>query len=212
MALITARFAPNWSKNVAIARTFPFVIVVACAAVTLTTGIVQQVTLVIQDADRNSSGQLLNGRHVSQYFLGAIMREHVLWDSTFRNVLKTSDRAQLVETVRRAIPRPDPNTAVFISPMNEEFWSFPQNCREKYNAQVSLTGQPSLLGGPPVSYECAPDDYTSGYGNNYQSRSTSDSDLCKHARQRGLQRVLIVVNSHPDNRNRMIDCMFDRKQ
>ena len=209
MALLIAQQAPTFSmaKNLVAMRALPLIFSAALVLMlTLYYGIYQQALSVVNAADKKANGQLLNGRSVSQYFRDTIGREGVMWDSAFRKITSDSAAAQLVKVVHDAIPRPVKGTAIFIPPENAAFWSLHANCHEKFNAQVSLTGQPSLMGGPPEAYGCDLDVYTSDYGTDFKSRNLSEASLCERARSRNLQQVLIVAGWQPSDRNRVIDC------
>ena len=206
MALLITRFAPAsfpWQARDVILRAVPIIVVSAGLALLLLPGVYKQASSVLLDANSKSGGRLLHGRTPSRYFYQTLVNEHVLWGSEFRDTVTATAGAQLIQIVRHAIPRPDRNTAIFIPPQNKAFWSRSPTCMEKFNSQVSLTGQPSLLGEPP---ECDTDAYTSDYGARFQSRSTSDRELCEHAKQRNIQRVLVVAESRPSERNQIIDC------
>ena len=135
--------------------------------------------------------------------------EHVLCDSRFRTILASTAGGELTRMVRDAVPVPDRTTAVFVPPENEAFWTLfsGPRCLDKYNVQVSMTGQPSLLGGPPASYGCGFDAYTAEYGRQFLSHRISDADLCRHARERGFRRVMVIAASHASDRNRVLNCV-----
>lgn len=207
MPLLTARFAPAtfpWPTRNVLLRAFPIIFIAAGLSLILLPAVYKQASPVLLDANRESGGRLLHGRTPSKYFYQTLMSEHVLWGSDFRSTVAATSGAQLIQIVRHAIPQPDRNVAVFIPPENTAFWSRSTTCMEKYNAQVSLTGQPSLLGEPPG---CDADAYTSDYGTEFQSHSASDRDLCEHAKQRNIQRVLVVAESRPSARNHIINCV-----
>jgi hypothetical protein len=205
MVLLMARFAPvfPWPERTALLRALPVISLAAGLTLLLLPAVYKQTAAVVLDADARSNGALLHGRSASKYFYQTLVKEHVLWGSEFRDSIAATTGARLVQAARRALPRPDRTVAVFIPPENAAFWSRSPACIQKFNSQVSLTGQPSLLGSPPG---CDTDAYTSNYGAQFKSRSMSDSDLCQHARQRNIQRVLIFTGAEPGGQNRMIDC------
>ncbi len=211
MPLLVARFAPEGaglSQKILLARSFPLVVGASLGALTLITGVYKQVTAVVIAADERGEGKLLHGGGALQYFRGAMAQEHVLWGGAFRNILAAAPGGQLMQSVQNAFPIPDRTAAVFIPPENTAFWTLfsTPRCLDKYNVQVSMTGQPSLLGGPPVSYGCGRDAYTSEYGAHFESRSISDADLCAHAQQRNMHRVLIFAGNDHGARDRILDC------
>lgn len=210
MPLLMARFAPAsfpWPARNVLLRAFPIISVAAgLILILLFPAVYKLASSVLLDANRRTGWRLMHGRTPSKYFYQTLKTEHVLWGRDFRNVLAAGSGGQLVQIVRHAIPQPDRNAAVFIPPENKAFWSRSPTCMEAYNSQVSLTGQPSLLGEPPA---CDTDAYTADYGTRFKSRTASDAELCEHARQRNIQRVLIVAESRPSERNRIIDCAFN---
>ncbi|MGY4334559.1 hypothetical protein ACVWWG_008976 [Bradyrhizobium sp. LB7.2] len=210
IALLAARVAPQtlpWPAHTVAARSLPVMLAAVCALVLSLFGdVYRQAMSVVIAADQKSGGALLNGTKASQYFVGAIKGEHAVWDSAFRKVVTANAGNQLIHIVRHALKKPDKDVAVFIPPENAAFWSLSGECHEKHNLQVALTGQPSLFGAPPASYGCDPDVYTTLFGRENNSRSISDEDLCKHARQRDIKRVIIVAESKPSERNRVLDC------
>ncbi len=209
IALLIAQDAPKFSvaTNVIATRALPLIFSLAFVLMlTLYYGVYQQALSVVNAADKKANGQLLNTRSVSQYFREALSREHVMWDRAFRAIVANNVGEQITQTVRKQLPSPDRNTAVFIPPENTAFWSLHNGCHERFNTQVALTGQPSLLGGPPESYGCDSDVYTSDYGSNFKSKDLSDTALCDHAKMRHIQRVLIIGDGTMGGRNRMLDC------
>jgi hypothetical protein len=210
IVLLAARLAPQtlpWPAHTVAVRSFPVMLAAVCVLVlTLFGDIYRQAMSVVIAADQKSGGTLLNGGKASQYFVGAVKGEHVMWDSAFRNVVLANAGNQLIQTVWHALNKPDKDVAVFIPPENSAFWSLSGACHEKHNLQVALTGQPSLFGAPPASYGCDPDVYTTLFGRDNNSRSISDADLCEHARRRNIKRVIIVAESKPSERNRVLDC------
>ena len=205
MALLAARFAPNfpWPARNVLLRAFPIISMAAGFTLLLWYPVYTQAATVVLDTDARSGGKLLHGRSTSKYFFETVKKEHALWGREFRDSLAATTGAQLIQAVRRAIPQPDRTAAVFIPPENRGFWSRSPTCLMKFNSQVSLTGQPSLLGGPP---RCDTDAYTSNYGPQFQSHDLPDSQLCEHARQRNIRHVLIFAEDRPSDRNRMLDC------
>ena len=211
MALLVARYAPagaDLSQKTMLARALPLVVAAGLGALTLVTGVYKQVTSIVIAADEKAGGQLLRGQGALRYFRQSMAHEHVLWGAAFRQVLADGAGGQLIQAVQREFSVADRTEAVFIPSENKAFWTLfsGPRCLDKYNTQVSMTGQPSLLGGPPLSYQCGLDAYTAEYGTHFESRDISDADLCAHARARGIRRVLIFAQSEPGARNRVLEC------
>jgi hypothetical protein len=210
IVLLATQLAPAslpWPADTVAVRSFPVMLAMVCAlGLNLFGDVYRQAASVVIAADQKSGGTLLNGGKASQYFVGAVEGEHAMWGSAFRKVVLETAGNQLVQTVRHALDKPDKDVAIFIPPENVAFWSLAGECHEKHNLQVALTGQSSLFGAPPASYGCDPDVYTTLYGRDNNSRSIFDADLCKHARQRNIKRIVIVAESKPSERNRVLDC------
>jgi hypothetical protein len=158
-------------------------------------------------ADKVVDGKLLAGRTSTRYFIQTLRSQGTLWGADFREALASSVGAQVRQAVHDMAGSPARDLAVFTPPTNTDFWTLHSVCLEKHNVQVALTGQPSLFGGIPASYECARDAYVSAYGDGYQSRDgLTDAQLCAHAAERSIGRVLILAESRSGGQNRILDC------
>jgi hypothetical protein len=210
MGLLTARLSPDlpWRAIGAVRAGPALAIFVAFAALQLAINpaIYPAMSDLAIVADQKVDGKLLDGRSTTKYFLDTLRREHVLWGSDFRAALAASAGSGIIQAVRAAAPAPQLDLAVFIPPSNADYWSLHKACNDKHNVQVALTGQPSLLGGPPLSSGCPIDAHTAVYGASIMSRVVTDADLCAHALDRGLERVLVLEESRPSPRNRVLDC------
>jgi hypothetical protein len=161
---------------------------------------------ILRAADKSNDGMLLHDRIALQYFRETWLSQHRLFGADFREALKRSPGAKVISAVESANDIPRQNFAVFIPPTDQTFWDFQATCRDKHNIQVSLTGQPSLLGGVPLSYGCARDAYQANYGSHFDAHDIGDADLCTHARERHILDVFILTDlSHPEA-NRTLHC------
>jgi hypothetical protein len=210
MGVLTARLSPNllWSAIGAVRAGPAFALFVVFAALqwALYPAVYQTMSDLAIAADRKVDGKLLDGRSTTTYFLDTLRREHVLWGSDFRAALAASAGAGIIQAVRAAAPAPQRDLAIFIPPSNADYWNLHKTCNDKHNVQVALTGQPSLLGGPPSSSGCPIDAHTAVYGASFMSRVVTDADLCAHARDRGMRRVFVLEESRPSPQNRILDC------
>ncbi|MCX7309104.1 MAG: hypothetical protein NTZ72_14620 [Afipia sp.] len=161
---------------------------------------------VIRAADKQVDGQLLKGRSVTQYFADTLKKERVLFGADFKAAMSAAVGPQLISMVRDHIDTRSPDNAVFIPPQNLAYWDFQAICRDKHNIQTALTGQPSLLGGPPASYNCPKDAYTTPYGNDFAARDITDADLCAHARTRKIKTVYVLNDVRAATSNKLLRC------
>jgi hypothetical protein len=161
---------------------------------------------VVRSADHETGGALLHGRSVSRYMMDTLKAERALYGADFRDALTKSYGTRLIDTVRNTPGSDRPDFAVFIPPSNTRFWELHAICRDRHNVQVALTGRISLLGGPPASYNCPRDAYATPYGPDFNSKDISDQELCVHAKERGIGRVLILNDATDSTRNRVLSC------
>jgi hypothetical protein len=159
----------------------------------------------LRAADRHVGEKLLEGRTAMKYFRDSFVAERTMFDSKFRAALAESPGAKVIAEVRNAINPQRIDAAVFIPPGNTTFWTF-ATCHDIHNVQVSLTGQPSLLGEPPQSSQCARGAYTTTYGERIDSREISDIDLCKRAASRRIQDVFVLNSVNDNKQNRILNC------
>jgi hypothetical protein len=211
IGLLTARLQPAiiWRSINVLSPGLTFAVFAASVFLQLTVfspGVYATMRNLLIAADDKAQEKLLAGRSPVAYFIDTLSREHVLWGSDFRGVLATSAGSEVIRAVRAAAPTPERDLAVFIPPDNLGYWTLHKTCNDKHNVQVSLTGQPSLLGGPPASLACPIDAHTVIYGTNFLARAITDSDLCSHARDRSIRRVLVLEESRITPRNRILDC------
>jgi hypothetical protein len=210
MGIATARLSPDWLWRaigaVRAGPAFALFVVFVGLQLTLNPGVFPMMSDLAIAADQKVDGRLLAGRSPAGYFSDTLWREHALWGSDFRAALAASAGSGIVQAVRAVAPTPQRDLAVFIPPNNADYWTLHKNCLDRHNVQVALTGQPSLLGGPPLSSGCPIDAHTAVYGANFMTRVMADADLCAHALDRGVERVLILEDSRPSPRNRVLDC------
>jgi len=157
-------------------------------------------------AAERQGGEFLHGRNATRYFSDSLRAERTLFGSDFRAALSNSTGSRLIAEIRRVAKPPRVDLAVFIPPENEAFWKFQADCRDKHNVQVSLSGEPSLLGVPPKQYGCPRDAYQTNYGEHADSRPLADGELCAHARARNIREVLVLEDVRSSGRNRLLDC------
>jgi hypothetical protein len=162
----------------------------------------------LYSADRKNGGNFLHSRNATQYLHETLSTERSLFGGDFRAALSKSIGARVVAEVAATGPA-GPDFAVFIPPGNVTFWKFQSDCWDNHNVQVSLTGRPSLLGAPPKEYDCPRDAYVANYGERIDARTISDADLCVHARERNIRRVLILDDLRASGSNRVLSCLPD---
>ena len=216
MALLIIQLAPNDPMRLAAdlrtSRLFaPALVVIAyiflASSQELYTRTTEVMNNVVATADQVTDGTLLAGRTPNRYFFQNLITQGTVWGPDFREALASSVGAQVRQVVHDLAGVPTRNLAVFIPPKNTDFWTLHTGCLEKHNVQAALTGQPSLFGGIPESYECPRDAYVSAYGEGYQSRDgLADAELCTHAAERSIGRVLILAESRSSGKNRILDC------
>jgi hypothetical protein len=161
---------------------------------------------VIRTADKQVDGQLLKGRSVSRYFSDTMKRDHFLFGTDFNAAMATAVGARLISMVRDHVDTRSPDNAVFIPSRNTAYWDFQATCRDKHNIQTALTGQPSLLGGPPASYNCPRDAYSTPYGDEFAAKEITDAALCAHARKRKIRTVYILNDVRSADSNKLLKC------
>jgi hypothetical protein len=154
----------------------------------------------------NQSVDFLRGRSAGEYIRSSLLKEHRLLGREFTQAIEKSTGNQIINIVRSRIPFPQPDLAVFFSPDSKYFWDFQASCRDKHNISSSLTGQPSLLGAPPLSYNCDKDAYLTNYGSNIKSQKIEKNDLCNHALQRSVSRVLVMGETLDNKSTHIIEC------
>lgn len=161
---------------------------------------------VIRTADKQVDGQLLKGRSISRYFADSLRTHRALFGADFEAAMAAGTGPRLISLVNSQIGAKSLDGAVFVPPRNQSYWDFQSICRDKHNIQTALTGQPSLLGGPPASYNCPKDAYTTPYGDNFFSREIADAELCAHARERKIGRVYVLNDVRVAENNKMLVC------
>jgi hypothetical protein len=161
---------------------------------------------ILRAADRQNGGNLLKGRNATQYLRETLAAERSLFGGDFRAALASSIGGRLVAQVRSAAGLVQTGFAVFVPPENEAFWKFQTDCRDKHNVQVSLTGLPSLLSAPPKEYGCSRDAYQTNYGARIDARAIGDAELCAHALERGIRRVLVLKDLYNSSGNHVLNC------
>jgi len=164
-----------------------------------------QLINLVKTANKQSV-DFLRGRSAGDYIRSSLLKEHRLLGREFTQAIEQSTGKQIINTVRSQIPLPRPDLAVFFSPDSKYFWDFQASCRDKHNVSSSLTGQPSLLGAPPLSYNCDSDAYLTNYGNNIKSQKIEKYDLCAHALQRSISRVLVMGETLDNKSTHIIEC------
>ena len=157
-------------------------------------------------AASQQGGDFLGGKTANQYFKESLKTEHVLFGHGFTKALQDSIGPRLIVGVNNATQLPANDFAVFIPPENKAFWDFQSDCRDKHNIQASLTGQPSLLGEPPVSYNCIRDAYQTNYGTQRNSQQLNEADLCAHAATRYVKKILVVRDLYARNGINLLSC------
>jgi hypothetical protein len=162
----------------------------------------------LYSADKKNGGNFLHSRNATQYLHETLRTERSLFGGDFRAALSNSIGARVIAEVAGLGPaRPD--LAVFIPPRNVTFWQFQSDCWDNRHVQVSLTGRLSLLGAPPKEHECPRGAYQANYGERIDSRTISDADLCIHAQERNIRRVLILNDLNASGGNRVLSCLPD---
>jgi hypothetical protein len=158
----------------------------------------------------NQTDDFLRGRSAGEYIRSSLLREHRFLGRDFTQAIANSTGKQIVNAVRSKIPFPQSNFAVFVPPDRNYFWDLQALCRDKHNILSSLIGQPSLLGAPPKLYGCDKDAYLTNYGSNIESKKIEKNDLCEHALQRGIKKVLIMSKVLGNNGDEIIECVNNR--
>ena len=154
----------------------------------------------------NQSDDFLRGRSAGDYIRSSLLKEHRFLGSEFTRAIENSTGKQIINAVHSQIPFPQADLAVFFSPDSKYFWNFQASCRDKHNISSSLTGQPSLLGAPPLSYNCDSDAYLTDYGSNIKSQKIQQNNLCVHALQRGISRVLVMGETLSNKSAYILEC------
>jgi len=154
----------------------------------------------------NQSVDFLRGRSAGVYIRSSLLKEHRLLGREFTQAIEKSTGRQIINIVRSQTPFPQPDMAVFFSPDSKYYWDFQASCRDKHNISSSLTGQPSLLGAPPLSYNCDNDAYLTNYGSNIKSQKIEKNDLCVHALRRSVSRVLVMGGTLDNQSAYIIEC------
>jgi hypothetical protein len=154
----------------------------------------------------NQSDDFLHGRSAGDYIRSSLLKEHRLLGREFTQAIEKSTGKQIINAVRSQVSFPQPDLAVFFSPDSKYFWNFQASCRDKHNISSSLTGQPSLLGAPPLSYNCDSDAYLTDYGSNIKSQKIEKNNLCVHALQRGISRVLVMGETLNNKSAYILEC------
>lgn len=157
-------------------------------------------------AASQQGGDFLGGKNASQYFKESLKTEHVPFGHDFAKALENSIGPRLIVEVNNVTQLLANDFAVFISPENKAFWDFQSDCRDKHNIQASLTGQPSLFGEPPVSYNCIRDAYQSNYGPQRNSQQLNEADLCAHASTRNINKILVVRDLYAHDGINLLSC------
>ena len=160
---------------------------------------------IINEADRQHGGRLLNGQPVAAYLKDSLKTSWGMFDSRFVEALNASAGKRLVDQVR-AVTAKDAGVGVFVPPANRDFWAMQKECRDKHHLQASLTGLPSLYGSPPSEFGCGRDAYDTGYGGKTDSRDMPNAALCLHALERGISKVVVVASLDAHSVAEVLDC------
>lgn len=114
-------------------------------------------------------------------------------------------RAQSIKTLLEAGIADAPGSAVFVPPENVPFWSHLQDCRTGSLIVPALLGAPMIRGLSPAAPECRnePNYGFPAYGPDSVSQSTTDDELCAHARRWGLRTIFVLAKP---TEARRIDC------
>jgi hypothetical protein len=149
------------------------------------------------------------GTSVRQFFGRSLARHHVLFGPDFGLALQSSYGVRAVELVRRVLDREGRSAlGVFVPPQNVRFWRYAVDCRSQPLFLPALAGVPMVRGLPPVAEGC-PLPRTYGYADYDVASRAVDAgpgELCRHARGRGLRRVLVLRDVDAPDANTVLRC------
>jgi hypothetical protein len=97
--------------------------------------------------------------------------------------------------------------AVYAPPSNRKFWTITRNCQAQSLFVPAVTGKPMLYGLLPPELKCELRFYGyQDYGPESFDREVGESELCRHARERGFDYVLVLQDLDQSGRNQVLDC------
>jgi hypothetical protein len=112
-----------------------------------------------------------------------------------------------------ALKQSSAGDAFFVPPGNEAYWRFALGGMRSYdnlNVLPAHFGKPMLLGLPPATYgldvKLINATLLGRYGDSARSRPVSDRELCRHAREREIGRVLVFESLEQPDPVRLLDC------
>ncbi len=155
-----------------------------------------------------------NGTSLRHFFAQSLVGHHVLFGPEFVLALRKSYGVRMVELIRRVTDHEGRSgLGVFVPPQNVGFWRYSVDCRSQPLFVPALAGVPMVRGLPPVVERC-PLPRTFGYADYGVSSHAVDGDpgeLCRHARGRGLRRVLVLRDVDAPDANTVLRCDDDRR-
>jgi hypothetical protein len=150
-----------------------------------------------------------DGPMLRPLFVRSLTRHHVLFGPEFRDAIGRSYGARVVALIRHEVDREGRSAlAVFVPPENVRFWRYAVDCQSQPLFIPALAAVPMLQGLPPISGDCRlPRMFGyADYGPSSRSTAVDDAELCRHARGRGLQRVLVLRDVDAPQANTTMRC------
>lgn len=118
-----------------------------------------------------------------------------------------------VEIIRPFSEKYGKDFAVFVTPDNLDFWWISMRCEASPFIVPSVLGVPLLRGVPPEALDCityyGPFSYQYGfidYGPESRSGEWDEESLCAHARERGINHILVLRDLYRRGTNLVIEC------
>jgi hypothetical protein len=147
---------------------------------------------------------------ISRHLRASFATHGTLFGPEVRKRLEESEGARLAAAVHRTLPDDRRGVAVFVPPSNHEFWQRkePWGCWRRPLYVPALTGVPLLKGLGP---HCAPAGPRFGRGfRDYDLRARaaemSDQELCRHAIEKDITTVMVLMSLVEPSRNRLVEC------
>ncbi len=139
----------------------------------------------------------------------SIRDDRVLFGPDFTAALRRSYGARLARAIEELAGDERRSTAVFIPPANHEFWEGAGDCQSNPFFVPAVVGIPMVAGLAPLDGSCRMGKFYSfaDYPDPTSHSATLDADaICARARQRGVDRVIVIRDVDVRAANEVLGC------
>lgn len=163
--------------------------------------------------DKLSNNKFLNNNiRPSQYIKINLNKNLTLFDKDFYESLKLNYFYQIYNFSKKIEKNKD--IAFFIPPNNRIIWDFSNKNISKYSIcgirlhlVPSIIGFTTILGAPPLNFDCPKEAYTNNYYNDYYSRNISYENMCIRAKSISINKIYILNEKNGNLETKLINCL-----